>query len=148
MFIIDTNVISEIRKKGSGKADQNVIKWAESVDSSEIFLSSITILEIEIGILIAERKDKKKGAIFREWLHNIVIPEFKDRVLSFGLEEFLRCASLHVPDKCSERDSIICATAIVHNMTVVTRNVKDFPKGKVKLLNPWVFEGGTCPNRL
>jgi len=137
VFLIDTNVISEIRKSGVGKANPNVINWANSVDSVEMFLSSITIMELETGILLAERKDKTKGTTLRKWLHNIVIPEFRERIISFGVMESLCCAALHVPNRRSDRDALICATAIVHKMTVVTRNTADFPAEKVRLLNPW-----------
>jgi len=137
MFLMDTNVISEIRKAHSGKADLNVIAWAKTVDSSELFLSSITIMELETGILLAERKDKQKGAILKNWLHGSIIPEFKDRVLPFGLMESLCCAALHVPNKHSERDAMICATAMIHKMVLVTRNIADFPSTNIQLLNPW-----------
>jgi len=136
VFLIDTNVISEIRKAGTGKADANVIAWASSVDAAEMFLSSITIMELQSGILLAKRKDKQKGAILEDWLHSKIIPEFKERVLPFGLAESLCCAALHVPDRYPERDAMIGATAIIYDMTVVTRNVKDFP-ATVSLLNPW-----------
>jgi len=136
MYLIDTSVISEIRKARSGKADLNVIRWAETVDYSEIFLSAISILELETGILLAERKDKAKGALLSQWLHQVIIPEFKERILPFALTEALCCATLHVPDRQSERDAMIGATAIVHGMTLVTRNIADFP-AKVRLLNPW-----------
>jgi len=137
VFLIDTNVLSEIRKFASGKADSNVVAWAQSVDSSELFLSSISIMELEAGILLAARKDKNKAAILKHWLHEYVIPEFGERILPFGLMESLCCASLHVPDRRSERDAMICATAIVHKMCIVTRNIADFPPGRVTLLNPW-----------
>jgi len=137
MFLIDTNVISEIRKAGSKKADVNVIAWASSVDVSEMFLSSITIMELETGILLAARKDKRKGDILKKWFHGKIIPEFKERVLAFGLAESLCCASLHIPNRRSERDAMICATAMVHKMTIVTRNVADFPTSGIDVLNPW-----------
>jgi len=140
MFLLDTNVISEIRKAHSGKADFNVIAWAQAVDSSEMFLSSITIMELETGILLAQRKDKSKGALLNKWLHETVIPEFKDRILPFGLMESLCCAALHVPNKHPERDAMIGATALVHKMVLVTRNIADFPSTSIQLLNPWEFK--------
>ena len=137
MFVLDTNVVSELRKVRLGKADANVATWTESVDAADLFVSAITILELELGVLSIERKDAAQGAMLRAWLEQQVLPEFSGRTLPVDTAVAQRCARLHVPDKRSERDALIAATALVHGMTVVTRNVADFEPTGVKILNPW-----------
>lgn len=137
MLLLDTNVISELRKVRTGKADRNVAAWADSVDANILFLSVITVLELETGVLQIERRDAAQGRLLRNWLDRQVLPEFAGRVLAVDTEVALRCASLQVPDRHGERDALIAATALVHGMTVVTRNVADFVGTQVPLLNPW-----------
>jgi len=137
MYLLDTNVISELRKAKSGKSDKQVIKWAKSVSTGALFLSVITILELERGILLCERRDAAQGAMLRAWLNASVLPAFSDRILSVDTAVAQYCAKLHVPDPCSDRDAIIAATALVHGMVIVTRNIADFQSTGVKLLNPW-----------
>jgi len=137
MYLLDTNVISELRKAGDGKADANVVAWLSSVDAATLYLSAVTLMEIELGILRIERRDLPQGDRLRLWLNNHVLPEFADRTLPVDTAVALRCAALHVPDPCSDRDAFIAATALVHGMTIVTRNVDDFEAAHVPLLNPW-----------
>ncbi|MGO9236622.1 MAG: type II toxin-antitoxin system VapC family toxin [Methylocella sp.] len=137
MFILDTNVVSELRKVRAGKADSHVARWADSVDAESLFLSAITILELEIGVLQIERRDEGQGAMLRTWLDTLVLPEFKGRIFPVDTVVAQRCARLHVPNPGSERDALIAATALVHGMTVVTRNEGDFQAMGVSLLNPW-----------
>lgn len=120
-----------------GKADTNVTAWIESVDAADLFVSAITILELEFGVLSIERKDAIQGALLRRWLEEYVLPEFSRRTLPVDTAVALRCARLHVPDKRSERDALIAATALVHGMTVVTRNASDFKPTGVNVFNPW-----------
>lgn len=137
MYILDTNVVSELRKVRLGKADPNVTAWAESVDAADLFVSVITIMELELGVLSIERKDANQGAVLRSWLEQLVLPEFSERTLSIDRVIAQRCARLHVPNKHGERDALIAATALVHGMTVVTRNVSDFKTIGVTIVNPW-----------
>ena len=137
MFLLDTNVISELRKAGDGKADANVVAWLSGVDATTCYLSAITLMEIELGILRIERRDPAQGARLRAWMDQRILPEFADRTLPVDTAVALRCAPLHVPDPRPERDAFIAATALVHGMTVVTRNVADFAPTGVPLLNPW-----------
>jgi predicted nucleic acid-binding protein len=137
MYLLDTNVVSELRKAKSGKADKNVKAWAESVSVTSLFLSSITILELETGILLIERRDSIQGATLRTWLDSHVLPAFSGRILPVDVVVAQRCAKLHVPDPRADRDSLIAATALVHGMTVVTRNVADFEPTGVEIFNPW-----------
>jgi predicted nucleic acid-binding protein len=137
MFILHTNVVSEIRKIRLGTAHPNVALWADSVNAGSLYLSSITVLELELGILQLERKDPRQGSLLRRWLESCVLPEFEDRILPVDTRVARSCASLHVPDPRSERDALIAATARVHGMTVVTRNQGDFQTTGVPLVNPW-----------
>jgi len=137
MYLLDTNVISELRKVRSGKADERVAAWADSVDTPDLFLSAITILELEIGVLLAERRDPTQGALLRAWLDRHVVPAFAGRVLPVDTATALRSARLHVPDPRPLRDSFIAATALVHGMTIVTRNVRDFEPSGVSIFDPW-----------
>jgi len=137
MFLLDTNVISELRKAKSGKADQNVLNWANGVSAVSLFLSVISVLEIETGIFLVERRDPVQGAVLRSWLNTHVLPAFSERVLPVDTAVAQCCAKLHVPDPRSDRDSIIAATALIHGLTVVTRNIGDFANTGVELLDPW-----------
>lgn len=137
MFVLDTNVVSELRKSKAGKADKNVTAWAASVSLGSLFLSAITILELATGALLVEHRDSAQGAILRAWLDGHVLPAFAGRVLPIDTAVAQRCARLHVPDPRADRDALIAATALVHGMTVVTRNVADFEPTGVPIFNPW-----------
>ena len=137
MYLLDTNVVSELRKANSGKADAGVISWAGSAPVNSLFISVISVLELEIGVLSIERRDASQGAILRTWMDNHVLPAFIERVLPIDTAGARRCAILHVPDPQSDRDALIAATALVHGMTIVTRNITDFESTGVEVMNPW-----------
>lgn len=137
MYVLDTNVVSELRKVRFGKADKNVAVWSATVDASDLFVSAITIMELEMGVLSVERRDATQGVMLRSWFEQHVLPEFSGRTLHVDSAVALRCAKLHVPDRRAERDALIAATALVHGMAVITRNVADFEPTGVMLLNPW-----------
>jgi predicted nucleic acid-binding protein len=137
MFLLDTNVISELRKVRAGKADPHVAAWVRTVPPASLFLSAIVIQELEIGTLLAERRDPSKGAILRAWLNDHVLPSFAERILPIDTAVARRSAALHVPDPRPIRDALIEATALTHGMTVVTRNLADFESTGVQVLNPW-----------
>jgi predicted nucleic acid-binding protein len=134
-MLLDTNVVSELRK--AAKADANVTAWAAAQPADTLFVSTITVLELEIGVQRMERRDRRQGAVLRQWLDGHVLPAFEGRVLVFDLAVARRCAALHVPDPRPERDAIIAATALVHGLTLATRNVADFQNMGAKLVNPW-----------
>jgi predicted nucleic acid-binding protein len=136
MFIIDTNVVSELRKRD--RADPKVFRWADGNDPRAFFLSCITLLEIKYGALLIQRRDPDQGRLMLRWLAADIVDGFSGRILSIDPEVALACAALHVPDRRSDRDAYIAATALVHDMTVVTRNVRDFERTGVKLFNPWI----------
>lgn len=98
------------------------------------------MLELEIGILLLERRDPAQGGVLRSWLNDQVLPTFSNRIVAVDTAVAQRCAKLHVPDPRSDRDAIIAATALVHEMTVVTRNIDDFKPTSVELLNPWEWQ--------
>ena len=135
MFLLDTNVLSELRRRH--RTDRAVAAWADSLDPSDLFLSVVTILEIEAGALMVQRRDEAQGALLRAWIDGKILPAFEGRVISVDLAVAQCCARLHVPDPREERDALIAATAIVHRLTVVTRNISDFQPMGVALLNPW-----------
>lgn len=137
MYLLDTNVVSELRKVRLGKADANVVAWADGIDAAELFVSAITIMELELGVLSIERKDATQGVVLRAWMDRHVLPEFAERTLPIDTAVAQRCARLHVPNKRGERDALIAATALIHGMTVVTRNVADFEPTGVSIVDPW-----------
>lgn len=137
MFLLDTNVVSELRKARTGRADPRVTAWASTIPASDLFLSVIVIQELEIGILQVERRDTAQAALLRTWLEDHVLPSFSDRLLPVDAAVARRSARLHVPDPRPYRDGLMAATALVRGMTVVTRNVADFATTGVSLLNPW-----------
>lgn len=139
-IVLDTNVVSELRKARLGRADPRVLRWAASLDADDLFVSVITLLELELGVLQIERRDAARGAVLRQWLEQAVLPEFAERSLSVDAAVARCCARLHVPDPRSERDALIAATALVHGMTVATRNVTDFEPMGVPVCNPWAGE--------
>ena len=134
-FLLDANVLGELRLARTG--NENVIALVDSIPRNLQFISVITLLEVEQGVLRKERQDPAQGAKLRIWLDNAVRPNFSERILPVTETVALRCARLHVPDKKPERDALIAATALVHDLAVVTRNVKDFSPMTVAVLNPW-----------
>jgi len=138
MYLLDTNIISEMRKAKTGKIDKNVAAWASHVSTATLFVSVITILELELGVCLIERRDTAQGALLRAWFKDHVLTAFSDRILDIDSAVALRCAALHVPEPRPDRDALIAATALVHGMTVVTRNVSDFKLVDVEIINPFL----------
>lgn len=138
MFLLDTNVVSELRKARSGKADQGVLEWARATPAALMFVSVITLHELEHGVLLAERRDPAQGALLRRWLDASVATAFAERFLPVDERVARRAATFHVPDPAPFRDALIAATASVHGMTVVTRNVGDFARfAGLEIVDPW-----------
>lgn len=137
MYLLDTNVVSELRKLPTGRANPAVAAWSSTARPSSLHASVITLQELAHGVLMMERRDPAQGAVLRRWLEGQVIPGFRDRVLPIDSAVALRCAALHVPDRRPALDALIAATALVHGLTVVTRNVADFQPMGVPLLDPW-----------
>jgi predicted nucleic acid-binding protein len=137
MYLLDTNVVSELRK---ARPDRHVKRWADGVAASSLYLSAITVLELETGVLQVERRDARQGAALRHWVDDRVLPAFSGRVLAIDTLVALRCARLHVPDRMAHGDALIAATALVHGLIVVTRNTADFKPAAVELINPWLAQ--------
>jgi toxin FitB len=139
MFLLDTNVISELRRPD--RANPRVAQWADGIPAAQFFLSAISLLEIERGALQIARRDAAQGKVLRTWIDKQILARFESRILAVDSPVALRCARLHIPDPRSERDALIAATALVHGMVVVTRNVDDFVATGVRLFNPWDAKG-------
>ncbi len=137
MFVLDTNVLSELRKAGDGRADRNVVDWLSGQDAGLFYLSAITVMETNLGILLIERRDAVQGKLLRQWFESHVLPEFTDRILPVDTSVAMACAVLHVPNSRPERDALIAATARVYGMSVVTRNISDFEGTGVAVINPF-----------
>ena len=135
MYVLDTDVVSELRRPE--RAHPQVAAWAARTPLVLHFISSVTVYELEVGILLMERRDRAQGAVLRAWMDRQVLPRFEGRILSIDTAVARRAAALHVPDPRPERDAFIAATALVHAMTVVTRNVEDYRPTGVEVLNPW-----------
>jgi predicted nucleic acid-binding protein len=139
MYLLDTNVVSELRKSRAGKANPGVAAWAREVPASFLFMSVISLHELEHGVLLAERRDPAQGRVLRRWLDRSVANAFAERFLPVDERVARRAAALHVPDPAPFRDALIAATALVHTMTVVTRNAGDFSHFEgVEVNNPWI----------
>ncbi len=137
MYLLDTNVISELRNLRI--ADPAVLAWSRQLNGDGWFLSAVTLFELQRGALRALRRDVRKGEMLRSWIQDSVLPAFKERILPVDADVAIRCASMHVPDPKPERDSMIAATAAVHGLTVATRNVADFEACGVPVFNPWLY---------
>jgi predicted nucleic acid-binding protein len=138
MYVIDTDVISALRRRD--KVDPRVLAWFDRTPDTGMYISSVTLLEIEHGALLRRRRDKAQGELFLDWIRRLILPSFAGRILAFDAEAALRCAALHVPNSRPERDAMIAATALVHGFTVVTRNLRDFAPMGVPVLNPWTAQ--------
>jgi predicted nucleic acid-binding protein len=137
-FLLDTNVISELRRPE--RAAAAVVNWVAGQTEESLWCSVVSILELQIGALQTLRRDKLQGTMLRTWIDGQVLPRFDGRIVPIDMPIALKCASLHVPNPRPDRDAYIAATALVHDLTVVTRNVRDFAATGVRMLNPW--QGG------
>lgn len=137
MFLLDTNVVSEMRKLGDGRADPSVAAWLAGVEAQTAWVSAITMMELEIGVLRIERRDPVQGQKLRLWMETRVVPEFGPRTLPVDLVVATGCARLHVPDPRNDRDALIAATALSRGLTLATRNIRDFQIEGLAVMNPW-----------
>lgn len=138
MYLLDTNIVSELRKAKSAKANLGVVNWAKSTQMHDLYISVITILEIQMGILNKASHDPHQASVLETWLQHHVMPSFEHRILPVDTAVAFQCARLHVPNRQADRDALIEATAITHGLTLVTRNIQDFRSDEIMLHNPWM----------
>ena len=139
MYLIDTDVISEFRKEESGRMNPQVQRWATSVSNESLYLSVMSIFELERGVARLERRDPRQSAVLRVWLEEKVLRSFAERILPVNTVIARRCAALHIPDPRPIQDAFIAATALVHGMQVVTRNIRDYALMGVEPFSPWAY---------
>lgn len=137
MYVLDTNVLSEMRKLRKGVVHPQVRLWSESANISDLYLSSLTVQEIEIGSVRLRKRDPSQSLLFKRWLEETVLVDFAGRILPVDADVARRSAQFYAKDTPPYRDTLIAATAYVHHMAVVTRNVKDFEGMGVTIINPW-----------
>lgn len=140
MYLLDTNVISEMRKIKNGKANANVVAWLAQQNPENLYTCAVVAMELERGVLAMERKDKWQGIHLREWKDAVLAELFANKILPIDEETAQICAKLHIPDHAPENDAWIASSAIQHNLILVTRNVADFERTNVKLFNPFEFQ--------
>jgi len=158
MYLLDTPVVSELRKAKSAQSDPSVLTWAAGVATQNLYISALTLLELETGIAQFERTDPSAVSALRIWLDDQVIPAFEGRILSLDAAVIKRRAQLPFPDASasksnqakgnlatatSGRDALIAATALTHGLTLATQRTAAYKAMRVKTFNPWGFTPDT-----
>ncbi len=135
MYLLDTNVVSEMRR--GPRADANVSAWFRAHPAHELHVSAIALMELELGVLLMRRRDGRQGDRLLAWYEGQVLPAFDGRTLSVDTMVARRAATLHTPDRMLDMDALIAASALVHGMVLITRNVRDFERTGGRFLDPW-----------
>jgi predicted nucleic acid-binding protein len=136
MYLLDTPVVAELRKAKSGRTDAGLAAWASGVSRQNLFLSALSLLELDQGAARLERQDKAAGAAVRGWIEGQVLAAFEGRILAIDAAVVRRRAALPIADA---RDGLLAATAAEHGLTLVTRSAAAFKGARVKLFNPWGY---------
>jgi toxin FitB len=139
MFLLDTCVLAELRKVASGRADPHAVLWASSLEPATLFVSTLTLMELEAGARALEAANPTHAALLHRWLHGHVIPAFAARILSIDLDIALRAATLRSTHPAPYRDSLLAATALTRGLTLATRHTAAFESFHVALHNPWAL---------
>ncbi len=137
MYLFDTNIISETRKVRQNKADKRLSAWLKTVPKESFYTNVVVLMELERGILNIARKDSQQADRLEDWYQTAVNAMFAERVLPIDKITASICAALHIPDRAPENDAWIAASAIQHNLTLVTRNVQDFQHPHLQVFNPF-----------
>jgi predicted nucleic acid-binding protein len=133
MHLLDTPVVLALRGARGGTADPGMTAWATGVSRQSLFISALTLHELEREAAHAARKDKAAGALWRAWIDDQVMRAFAGRVLGIDAPVVRHAAELPYED---QRDALMAATALVHSFTLVTLRPRAFKAGRVKLFNP------------
>ncbi len=137
MYLLDSNVISEVRKIKIGKANKGVVDWLSDKPFGQLYTCEIVIMELMRGIQLKRCKDPVQAQYLQDWFDNFVMPSFSGRILTINTKVSLICATFHVPNPRPENDTWIAAISKLYDLTLVTRNIKDFQGLPIKLLNPF-----------
>jgi len=133
MFLLDTGIVLELRKAKAGHTDAGLMAWAAGIPRQKLFISALTLLEIENAAARLGRKDRAAGLVVRDWIDERVMTAFEGRMLPVDAAVVRRRAQLPY---ANTRDGLLAATALTHGLTFVTHRVSAFRAGRVKLLNP------------
>ncbi|ATY31445.1 type II toxin-antitoxin system VapC family toxin [Sphingomonas psychrotolerans] len=133
MYLLDTPIVFELRRARAGEADPGLAAWAASVARERLFLSAISLVELEATIERTTRHDKTAGAALRSWLDVQLLPAFEGHILALDAAVARRRGQLALVDT---RDALFAATALEHGLTLVTRNLAAFKGTRVKLFDP------------
>lgn len=133
-YLLDTNVLGELRSK---HGDVGVKHWIAGQRSTDLAISVITVIEIELEVRRRTRSDPRAGALLDQWLRERVLTAFIGRILPLDLDAARYVAPIHLPDAAPDHAALIAATALAHDLAVVTRNERDFHRASVRLVNPW-----------
>ena len=136
-ILLDTVTVSELRKEG--RMHNAVRAWQEQLPEGETCLSVVSVMEIRMGHLRVLNKDPVFAKRIELWLETIVLPLFENRLFQLDLAIAKEAAGMRIVHGLSPNDSLIAATAKVHNLTLATRNTSDFAKSGIGLVNPWDF---------
>ena len=137
MYLLDTDIVFELRNAKAGATDPGLAAWATRAPRASLFISAVTLLELETAVAQTERRDKAAGAALRAWLDGPVIQAFEGRILAVDAAVARGRARVALVDS---RDALLAATALDHGLTLVTRNVAAFKVNRLKVFNPWGYK--------
>jgi len=137
MYLLDTDIVFELRNAKAGGTDPGLAAWAAGAPRTSLFISAVTLLELETAAVQVERRDKIAGLALRTWLDNQVAQAFEGRILPVDAAVARGRTRVALTDS---RDALLAATALEHGLTLVTRNVAAFKVNRLKVFNPWGYK--------